>query len=255
MKRGLLWESVGNLVAESQTEGIGVLFGRRDKMPFADGKCDECGDCASACPSRAIDISKEWTLDLGKCIFCGECSDACRVGAISFIDSPDYTLKREHLIFRRSEDPERCPDTIDRKKLKVIGRSICIREVDTGSCNACEVEVNSLSNRFYDAERFGITIVASPRHADVLLVTGPLTENMYDALKEAVRVTPDPKVIIAMGSCAISGGMFAEGNTVGNGIADTVDVDMFIPGCPPSPDKLIRAILSAFGNKKVTGLL
>jgi Ni,Fe-hydrogenase III small subunit len=162
------------------------------------------------------------------------------------ISAPDYTLRREDLIFRSGESTERGRGVIGEDKRRVIGRSVNIREVDTGSCNACEVEVNSLSNVFYDVERFGIKTVASPRHADVLLVTGPLTDNMLEAFGRVLKATPDPKVIIAMGTCAISGGPFSGGETSG-GIGGSADADVFIPGCPPAPDAVIRALLDAFG--------
>lgn len=247
MKRGLIKRSMSNLISRNGvTEDPRAFFERKDLMPFAGEDCTGCGECASVCPVNAIDVSAEWTVDLGRCIFCGDCASACRTNAIDFVESPDYALSREDLIIRRSGGINLHPGTVDKNKLRSIGRSINIREVDTGSCNACEVEVNSLSNVFYDVERFGIKIVASPRHADVLLITGPLTENMHKALLKVVSATPDPKVLIAMGSCAISGGMFVGGSIVGEGINDTVAVDMFIPGCPPSPDKLIRAVLSAF---------
>ena len=236
-----------NLFSRPKAEDIKVINGRRQKIPFAGDNCDDCGHCAEACPSKAITIDGVWTMNAGKCISCLECVDVCKKNAIEIIDGPDYVLDRSELIFKRGGPKERVCGKINAEKMKAIGRSIHIRDVDTGSCNSCEVEVNSLSNQFYDVERFGIKIVASPRHADVLLITGPVTENMHLALTKVVAATPNPKVIIAMGVCAISGGMFADGNVVGEGIKDTVDVDIFIPGCPPSPDRLIRTLLNAFG--------
>ncbi|AIZ56752.1 HyfI, H-like protein [Candidatus Methanoplasma termitum] len=249
MKRRLLQEALKNIVTQNRapTESIDVIFGRAQKMPLAGVECDECGVCSKVCPSNAIDTSGEWTIDLGKCLFCWDCRRACTKEAISPVDAPDYAVSREGLIFTKNTPPVKNKDTLDAKKLKAVGRSVFIREVDTGSCNGCEVEVNALSNQFYDSERFGIKIVASPRHADVLLITGPLTKNMYDALMKAAAATPEPKVIIAMGTCAISGGLFSKGEVVGEGIGGTVDVDMYVPGCPPAPDRLIRAMLTAFG--------
>ena len=238
-----------NLFSGNTTENVDVIRSRRQKMPFAGEGCDGCGSCARACPSGAVAIDGVWTMDAGKCIFCMECMDVCDKNALSLVDMPDYVLDRKDLVFRHGEPSEKVCGTIAAEKRRAIGRSIFIREVDTGSCNVCEIEVNSLSNQFYDSERFGIKVVASPRHADVLLVTGPLTENMHLALTKAVSATPDPKVIVAMGTCAISGGLFTDGAVIGNGIHEIVHVDMFIPGCPPSPDKLIRAFVGAFGLK------
>ena len=128
-----------------------------------------------------------------------------------------------------------------------LGRSLSIREVDAGSCNACEIEVNSAGNPYYDMSRFGIKITASPRHADVILVTGPMTRNMHTASLMTYDVAPFPKMVVAFGTCAISGGIFVGGDVVGEGVKDTLNVDVYIPGCPPSPDRLIMALLKALG--------
>jgi len=248
MDDGMLRTALKNFLSlKRPPESIPVLYEKRMLMPFPDVSCGLCGSCAKECRAGAISVSEsEWKIDLGRCIFCRRCSEICGNGSLQLMKAPDYVLKREDLIFRSGESTERERGTIDQAKRKVIGQSVNIREVDTGSCNVCEVEVSSMFNRFYDAERFGIKIVASPRHADVLLVTGPLTDNMRDAFDGVLRATPDPKVIIAMGACAISGGLFSEGETSG-GIAGSADVDLFIPGCPPPPDAIIRALLGAFG--------
>jgi Ni,Fe-hydrogenase III small subunit len=125
---------------------------------------------------------------------------------------------------------------------------LAIREVDAGSCNGCEVEVNSLSNPIYDLERFGIRIVASPRHADMLLVTGPVTKNMLPALMKTYRATPAPKLVVAMGTCAISGCPFGGSYASGMGVSEVIPVDIFIPGCPPHPRTVIAALLEALGR-------
>jgi len=132
-------------------------------------------------------------------------------------------------------------DTAARRRL---GRSLSIREVDAGSCNGCELEIHALNNAIYDLERFGIRFVASPRHADVLLVTGPLTLNMREALQRTYAATPAPKWVVAVGDCSINGGVFAGSYAVANGIGETVPVDLTIAGCPPEPAQLLIGLLS-----------
>jgi Ni,Fe-hydrogenase III small subunit len=132
------------------------------------------------------------------------------------------------------------------EKIKnIFGRSLSIREVDAGSCNACEVEVTALSNPIYDMERFGIHIVASPRHADMLLVTGPVTRNMELALLKTYNATPEPKLVAAMGSCACNGGIFGETYASGGGVDRFIPVDLYIPGCPPRPQAVIFGLMVA----------
>jgi Ni,Fe-hydrogenase III small subunit len=127
---------------------------------------------------------------------------------------------------------------------KRLGRSISIREVDAGSCNGCELEIHALGNVFYDVERFGIRFVASPRHADVLLVTGPVTKNMRDALKRTYEATPNPKWVVSVGDCALDGGCFAGSYAVEGGVASVVPVDLHIPGCPPRPIEILKRLLA-----------
>jgi len=135
-----------------------------------------------------------------------------------------------------------------------LGRSLAIREVDAGSCNACELEIHALNNAFYDLERFGLRFVASPRHADVLLVTGPVTANMREALERAYAATPEPKWVVAVGDCAVNGGLFAGSYAVVGGVSRVLPVDLHIPGCPPTPTQLLSgllALLEAAGAGKV----
>ena len=129
-----------------------------------------------------------------------------------------------------------------------LGRSLAIRAVDSGSCNDAELEIHALNNAFYDIERFGIRFVASPRHADVLLVTGPVTRNMLPALLKTYRAAPEPRLVAAMGTCAISGGPFSGTYASGNGVAEALPVDIFIPGCPPHPRTVVLALLEALGR-------
>jgi Ni,Fe-hydrogenase III small subunit len=133
---------------------------------------------------------------------------------------------------------------LDAAARRRLGRSLSIREVDAGSCNGCELEIHALNNVFYDLERFGIRFVASPRHADVLLVTGPVTKNMREALERTWRATPDPKFVVAVGDCALNGGVFAGSPAVVGGVSHVVPVDLHIKGCPPSPTALLRGLLA-----------
>ena len=136
-----------------------------------------------------------------------------------------------------------------------LGRSLSIREVDAGSCNGCELEIHALSNAYYDVERFGLRFVASPRHADVLLVTGPVTRNMREALERTYQATPAPKWVVAVGDCAKDGGCFAGGYAVVGGVAAVIPVDLHIPGCPPTPTAMLRGLLALLqrADSKVSG--
>jgi Ni,Fe-hydrogenase III small subunit len=134
--------------------------------------------------------------------------------------------------------------TVNRAAYATLGRSLSIRQVDAGSCNGCELEIHALNNAFYDLERFGFRFVASPRHADVLTVTGPVTKNMRQALLRTYNATPDPKWVVAVGSCAIDGGLFANSYAVAGGVKDVIPVDLHINGCPPSPITLLSGLLA-----------
>jgi Ni,Fe-hydrogenase III small subunit len=134
--------------------------------------------------------------------------------------------------------------SVERAARRRLGRSLAIREVDAGSCNGCELEIHALNNAFYDLERFGLRFVASPRHADVLLVTGPVTRNMREALERTYRATPDPKWVVAVGHCAVDGGIFAGSYAVVGGVSAVVPVDLHIKGCPPTPTQLLRGLLA-----------
>ena len=133
--------------------------------------------------------------------------------------------------------------SVDRAARARLGRSLSIRHVDAGSCNGCELEIHALNNAFYDLERFGLRFVASPRHADVLTVTGPVTKNMRDALLRTYDATPDPKWVVAIGTCAVDGGIFANSYAVTGGVQDVIPVDLHIKGCPPAPTDMLRGLL------------
>ncbi len=133
---------------------------------------------------------------------------------------------------------------LDRASRRKLGRSLAIREVDAGSCNGCELEIHALNNAFYDLERFGLKFVASPRHADVLLVTGPVSKNMREGLLRTYNATPDPKWVVAVGDCAANGGIFAGSYAVEGGVKNVVPVDLHIPGCPPTPTALLKGLIA-----------
>ncbi len=133
---------------------------------------------------------------------------------------------------------------VDHAAKRRLGRSLSIREIDAGSCNGCELEIHALGNAFYDLERFGLRFVASPRHADVLLVTGPVTKNMREALERTYRATPDPKWVVALGDCALDGGMFAGSYACVGGVSAVIPVDLHIRGCPPRPEQILRGLLA-----------
>jgi Ni,Fe-hydrogenase III small subunit len=137
---------------------------------------------------------------------------------------------------------------VDAAARRRLGRSLSIREVDAGSCNGCELEIHALNNAFYDLERFGLRFVASPRHADVLLVTGPLTANMREALERTYRATPDPKWVVAAGDCAVDGGLFAGSYACVGGVSAAIPVDLHIRGCPPSPTQLLKGLLALLAS-------
>jgi Ni,Fe-hydrogenase III small subunit len=138
---------------------------------------------------------------------------------------------------------------LDREARRKLGRSLSIREVDAGSCNGCELEIHALSNAFYDLERFGLRFVASPRHADVLLVTGPVTKNMAEALKRTYDATPAPKWVVAVGDCALNGGIFAASYAVAGGVSAVLPVDLHIPGCPPTPVALLKGLVALLESR------
>ena len=193
---------------------------------------------AETCPTGAITLDPP-ALDYGRCIFCGACGDAS-----------DFELAardRQALVVG-PEVPPVSPASIKREIHRVLGRSLAIREVDSGSCNACELEIVALNNPVYDIERLGIHFVASPRHADMLLVTGPVTRNMELALRKTYDATPDPKLVVAVGACAISGGIFGENYATVGAVDRVLPVDVYIPGCPPRPEALLYGILLAVGR-------
>jgi len=231
----------------------------------------------AACPTGAISYSdkaevRTATFDLGKCTFCGLCAEAdesiqmtrtCELAArrrtdlitnIAYELKPDGTqgktltsavkLSGTHT----GSDFEASGAELKARIHKVLGRSLHIREVDAGSCNGCEVEIVGLNSPVYDIERFGIHFVASPRHADMLLVTGPVSRNMELALRKTYEATPEPRLVVAVGACGCSGGIFGQNYASLGGVDNVIPVDVYIPGCPPNPYALLHGILTATGR-------
>jgi Ni,Fe-hydrogenase III small subunit/formate hydrogenlyase subunit 6/NADH:ubiquinone oxidoreductase subunit I len=212
--------------------------------------------------------SRRVTVDYGLCVFCGQCADVSPDGAVrvttgfelathsraSLILTADYTLNpdgthRQLMAVHQSEATAGdWGGKVGEAIRETLGRSLAIRQVDAGSCNGCEMEIAALNNPIHDIERFGIHFVASPRHADMLLVTGPVTRNMELALEKTCAATPDPKVIVAVGACGISGGIFGTNYASRGGVDATIPVDVYIPGCPPRPEALLYGILLAVGR-------
>jgi Ni,Fe-hydrogenase III small subunit/formate hydrogenlyase subunit 6/NADH:ubiquinone oxidoreductase subunit I len=237
-------------------------------MPEFDlSKWTDARPAAAACPAGAITVSdaglfRQVKVDYGHCIFCGECAAAS--AAVTMTGKFELaSARREDLIvdaeYRLNPDGthERLvsavglPETassVRREIHRVLGRSLAIREVDAGSCNGCELEINALNNPVYDLERFGIQFVASPRHADMLLVTGPVTRNMELAVRKTYDAAPEPKLVVAVGACGISGGLFGTNYATLGGVDQVIPVDVYIPGCPPRPEALLHGILLALGR-------
>jgi len=221
-------------------------------LPVLDtSRCvDGCAECIAVCPTNALTHSAEegLQLDLGKCLFCGECASTCQRGAISF--TQDYRLavrERENLLINETRKL-RLADSLGRDLKRILGRSLRLRQVSAGGCNGCEADANVLTTVGWDMGRFGIQFVASPRHADGLLVTGPVTNNMRLALEKTWEAVPEPKILIASGACAISGGLFADAPEVHSGVPGIPPVDLFVPGCPPHPLTLLDGLLRLLGK-------
>lgn len=217
------------------------------------GRCtDGCERCVPVCPTQAITRlpGQPVRLDMGRCLFCAACVEICPPKAISLTqDHRMATRHREDLVLGPPGNTTiRLAAALDDQLRAMFGRSLRLRQVSAGGCNACEADTNVLGTIGWDLGRFGIQFVASPRHADGLLITGPVSKNMELAVRKTYDAVPDPKIVIAVGACAISGGPFLGHPQIHPGAGSVVPVDLYIPGCPPHPLTILDGLLRLLGR-------
>lgn len=222
-------------------------------FPVIDEKCKTLDfNADKVCPSGALKNSPV-SIDMGKCVFCGECARACKNAEIEISSSHHIAAdSREKLGVKPGDkyaDFEKTAVMARAEIKKLFGRSLKLRQVSAGGCNGCEMELNACSNVNFDMGRFGIDFVASPRHADGIVLTGPVTKNMAPALEDTYRAVPMPKIIIAAGTCAISGGIFRDSDALERSFFERHKVDLYVPGCPVHPLTFVNGVLKLMGRK------
>ncbi len=213
-----------------------------DEKPCVQG----CSRCVNECPTTAIQL-QPFALDLGKCVFCDECSKTCPEGKVQFTAGYRMASRtREGLVMREGRQLSAVEASQQIKK--IFGRSLKLRSVSAGGCNGCELEINAMSNVNFDMGRYGIDVVASPRHADGLILSGPISANMAEALELCYEGMPEPKFVIAAGACAISGGIYALSPALDRSFLGKFEPDLFVAGCPPHPLSIVNGILDLMGH-------
>lgn len=211
----------------------------RGEVAVQPAQCSGCKQCVAVCPSQAIQVAGTTvSIDQRACVFCGLCVDTCE--AACFQQTGNYKLA-----VLDGSLADAAASELKRKIRAVLGRSLHVRHVDIGSCNACDFEMTHLGNPIYDVQQYGVDFVASPRHADLLMVTGVVTRNSTQALQMTYEATPHPKLVMAVGACAASGQVFGDSYAIRGGVDKIVPVDIYVPGCPPRPQALIHALLLA----------
>jgi Ni,Fe-hydrogenase III small subunit len=221
----------------------------RGRPVFDPSRCADCGQCHAAMPSGLLQIDPDGRtgLDVGGSLFSPEEATACPQGAIQF--TADHVMASRSRAGLRTESGEiELAGALDQRMRRLFGRSLRLRSVAAGSCNGCEAELVALGNVVFDMARFGIQFVASPRHADGLVITGAVSTNMRDALYTTYEATPEPKLVIAVGACAISGGPFRGSVEVSDGVPSDIPVDLWVPGCPPHPLTMLDGLLRLLGR-------
>ncbi|MCC6953754.1 MAG: NADH-quinone oxidoreductase subunit NuoB [Deltaproteobacteria bacterium] len=229
-----------------------LLPARFRGLPVIDHvKCgDGCSACADHCPTQAIKrVGRHTEFDMGACLFCTECEHACPQGAIRM--TSEYRLSTSTRDALHTDGKAlQLAHALDKRMLSLFGRSLRLRQVSAGGCGGCEADVAVLSTVVFDISRFGIQFVASPRHADGMLITGAVSKNMSAAVRSTYEAIPDPKLVIAVGACAISGGPFRGHPEVENGVSEMIPVDLFVPGCPPHPYTILDGLLRLLDRRE-----
>jgi Ni,Fe-hydrogenase III small subunit len=213
-------------------------------------KCPEgCSKCAAVCPTGAIQLSP-LRMDLGKCIFCPACEQSCVEKSIHFTNEYHISCGSSSQLITDGTQNRITPEIASKKIRDYFGKSLKLRQISAGGCNGCELELNATSNVNFDMGRFGIEFVASPRHADGVVITGPITKMMAEATDLCYEAVPSPKIIIITGACAISGGIFKSSPEIDRTFLTSHNIDLYVPGCPPHPLTFITGILDWLGRKK-----